>query len=87
MEEQTHDLHSFDWRDLSTGLEEIHSCMVGIEDECVIEAVAVGHGNLRCPHRSRGVSHPGHPPSSKVSSGGLGVGRSHFGVPARGTFL
>jgi hypothetical protein len=50
MEEQTHDLHSFDWRDLSAGLEEIRSCMVGIEDERVVEAVAVGHGNLRCPH-------------------------------------
>jgi DNA replication initiation complex subunit (GINS family) len=33
MEEQVHDLHSLDGRDLLAGLEELHFCMARIEDE------------------------------------------------------
>jgi hypothetical protein len=30
-------LHSFDGRDLSVELKELHAWVVGVEDECVIE--------------------------------------------------
>jgi hypothetical protein len=39
MEEQAHDLHSFNGQDLSAGLEELCLRMAGIEDECAAEAV------------------------------------------------
>jgi hypothetical protein len=39
MEEQVHDLHSFDGRNLSVGLEELHLHMAEIEDECTAKAV------------------------------------------------
>jgi hypothetical protein len=90
MEEQAHGLHSFDGRDLSTVLEEIRSRMVGIEDECATEAVRLSRLAMEIsdalinlgvfPIRDT-------PPSYEVSSGGLGVDRSHFGAPARGTCL
>jgi hypothetical protein len=38
MEEQAHDLHSFDGWDLPTELEELHVRMAGVEDEHVVEA-------------------------------------------------
>jgi hypothetical protein len=38
VEEQARGLHSFDRRDLSVELEEVRACVVGIDDEHVIEA-------------------------------------------------
>jgi hypothetical protein len=37
-DKRARDLHSFDGRDLSTELEELHLCMARLEDECVTEA-------------------------------------------------
>jgi hypothetical protein len=36
--EQACGLDSFDGRDLSTELEEIHTCVAGVKDECITEA-------------------------------------------------
>jgi hypothetical protein len=41
MEEHAHDLHSFDGRDLSTGLDELCLCMAGIEDKHATEVVGL----------------------------------------------
>jgi hypothetical protein len=38
-EEQALGLYSFDGRDLSVELEELHGHMAGVESECAIEAV------------------------------------------------
>jgi hypothetical protein len=38
-EEQTQGLNSFDGRNLSVELEELHGCMAGVESECTAKAV------------------------------------------------
>jgi hypothetical protein len=38
-EEQAHDIYSFNGRDLSVELEELHGCMAGVESECTAEAM------------------------------------------------
>jgi hypothetical protein len=38
-EEQAHDLYSFNRRDLSVELEELHGCVAGVESECTAEAM------------------------------------------------
>jgi hypothetical protein len=89
-EEQACGLHSYDGQDLSARLEELRVRMVGVKDERADEVVglsrlvmgiAVGFVDLG------GVSHPGYPPVSEVSSGGLGGSRSHSGASMRGRCL
>jgi hypothetical protein len=41
MEEQVHNLHSYDEQDLSVGLEELRARMDEVEDEHVAEAVGL----------------------------------------------
>jgi hypothetical protein len=38
-EEQARGLSSFDGRDISVEVEELHGCVAGIESECAIEAM------------------------------------------------
>jgi hypothetical protein len=38
VEEQMHDLHSFDGHDLSAELKELHTRVSGVEDECTVKA-------------------------------------------------
>jgi hypothetical protein len=40
-EEQAHGLHSVDGRDLLMELEGLHKLMVGVESECVTEAMTL----------------------------------------------
>jgi hypothetical protein len=49
MEEHAHDLHSFNRWDLLAGLEELHSCMAEIEDECATEAVRLSRLAMEIP--------------------------------------
>jgi hypothetical protein len=61
-EEQAHDLHSFDGRDLPAELEELHVRVAGVEGEHateVVEPLALARGaHLWCLCHSRGPGPP-----------------------------
>jgi hypothetical protein len=90
MEVQACGLHPFDGWDLSVRLEELHVHLAEVEDERVTEALELLRLVMEISDALvdlGGASYPRRPPTSKISAGGFGGGRSHFGAPTRGICL